>query len=62
MDTMSTMAVPPATPPTSASWHAITAWQARAEAPPAWEPGPEAVDPLAAALDAAGEGMRHAGD
>ncbi len=37
-------------------------WQARAEAPPAWEPGPEAVDPLAAALDAAGESMHHAGD
>ena len=37
-------------------------WQARVEAPPAWEPGPEAVDPLAAALDAAGESMHHAGD
>jgi hypothetical protein len=33
-------------------------WQARAEA----APGFEAADDLAAALDAAGESVRHAGD
>jgi hypothetical protein len=37
-------------------------WRARAEAAPEWEPGPEAVDPLVAALDAAAESVRHAAE